>query len=1389
MKKKSRLSSRKRIRPSYQCLEPRNLLAAMPIVTEFVASNSDSLNDDNGNSSDWIEIYNAGDSIATLTGFTLTDDPGEIDKWTFPATTLAAGEYLVLFAGTDADPSSGTDLYTGFGLSAGGEYLGFYDENGVAISEFQPGGGEYPGQFTDVSYGVLFDGNFDSVSYFGTPTPGAANTNAVDGVTSRVISDIEPGFFDSNISVSLSTATAGASIYFTTDGSTPSISNGTLYTGPITISSTTNLRAVSTKANYLSNFDRTWSYFFLDDVLDQSNDGSAPPNWPTSWGGNVVDYGIDPQVINIEGEQAVRDALLAIPTWSVTTDLDNLFDTSTGIYSNADEDGRDWERAASLEQLNTDGTLGFQANAGIRIRGGFSRSDNNPKHAFKFFFRGEYGDSSLEYDLFGDDVSSTTSFEKIDLRTAQNYSWSFYGDTSNTFVTDVLARENQAALGQQSTRSHWVHLYLNGQYWGLYQTQERADANFGASYFGGDADDYDVLKPERGPYANIATDGNFDAYDDLFQQALARAADGVTPAFVDDAAYMKAQGLNPDGSENPAFETLLDVENLTAYMIVILHGGNFDAPISNFLGNNRINNYFAIRDRTGNEGFRFFVHDSEHTHRDVNLDRNGPWNHANFESDVEYFNPQWLHQQLMANENYRTQFADKIQEAFFNDGPLSADAQIARLDAHVVALDQAIIAESARWGDAKNNNPRLRSNWINATDSLRTLLANREDIFVEQLRNTTMVLKDGNGNYNVTVDAPLFPQVDAPTYLIDGAIQSGGTIDAGDLLTLSADDIVYYTTDGSDPRLPDGSINPDAIAYDPSTVSTTIFTTGSQWKYLDDGSNQGTAWQSPTFNDSSWASGSSELGYGDGDEATVVGFGPDASDKYVTTYFRKAFNLDAGNYSAARVEIKRDDGAVIYFNGVEIGRSNMGSGTIEFDDFAASVTGGASESQWFSFDINPSLLQEGSNTLAVEIHQANAGSSDITFDARFIVTTSDADGIPLDVSTNVKARTLANGEWSALHDATFVIPGEQSDLRISEINYNPADPTAAEIAAGFDDNDDFEFIEIYNPHTVTSVNLNGVQLSSGVSFSFGDYELLPGERVVVVEDVDAFVQRYGNDTAVVLGQWSGGLSNGGEVLTLVDSDLDEVMSVDYGDGSDDPWYIPTDGNGYTLVLNDPENTPVADLGEYFSWRPSAEIGGTPGGVSGPQMGTAPTVSLALVNEGANQRSAVNRLTITLDGDVEVDANAITLIQRSNADGVTGTVVETNQTCSLDGDGNTVLVITFTSLTRNGVGDLEDGNYQLTIDHTKVRRAGTSITMEQDFVIGDTAADNFFAYYGDNNGDRTVNVFDLLAFRQTYRLSTGDTGFNAAMDLEGNGTVNVFDLLGFRQRYRESLPFA
>lgn len=164
----------------------------------------------------------------------------------------------------------------------------------------------------------------------------------------------------------------------------------------------------------------------------------------------------------------------------------------------------------------------------------------------------------------------------------------------------------------------------------------------------------------------------------------------------------------------------------------------------------------------------------------------------------------------------------------------------------------------------------------------------------------------------------------------------------------------------------------------------TMVSAGSTWRYLDNGSNQGTGWRAPAFADTAWTQGNAQLGYGDGDESTVVSFGPDANLKYVTTYFRRQFSVDPSTLGTVTLQLKRDDGAVVYLNGTEIVRSNLPTGTISSTTLATDA--GATENQFLSFTLPTSAFLNGSNTLAVEVHQSARNSSDVSFDLSLAAT-------------------------------------------------------------------------------------------------------------------------------------------------------------------------------------------------------------------------------------------------------------------------------------------------------------------------------------------------------------------------------------------------------------------
>lgn len=646
----------------------------------------------------------------------------------------------------------------------------------------------------------------DDIGYFETPTPGYGNGDtSVAGFVSDPVMSVPRGFYTSTQSVSISTSTPGAIIVYTTNGSTPTVNanlgvtNGTLYTGPINVSGTTILRASAFKLDWKPSYVTASSYMFVDDIINQSPAGQTPgPGWASNGvNGQEMNYGIDPDIIALYGAQAVKDSLLSLPTISITTDLANLFHPSTGIYVNATNRGKPWERPASVELIDPLGIEeGFMVNAGLRIRGGYSRNDFNPKHAFRLYFRGEYGAGHLEYPLFGDE--GPDEFNVIDLRTEQNYSWSSEGNLQNSFVREVFSRDTMRDLGEEYTRSRYYHLYLDGHYWGVFMTQERVEEYYGETYFGGDEADYDIVKAGLNDVGGTElSEGNDIAWRQLFDYGQLVAANPTLNSNV----YWTMQGLNPDGTRNPSLPVLLDVDNLITFMGIVIMTGGYDTGISQFLGDNRANNWFGIYNRTtADRGFQFYVHDNEHSlgagypdHSTLTIDRTGPFNNGN-QNNYAQANPQYLHQDLLGHPEYRQKFIDFVQKNFVNGGALTAANNIARLMERVNQVEPAIIAEAARWGDSKVHPPRNKSHWQNEINWLvNTYFPSRNLPVLAQLRN------DG-----------LFTNFAAPSFN-----QFGGDVPYNFGLNMTASPgTIYYTIDGvTDPRLIGGGVNPAATQY------------------------------------------------------------------------------------------------------------------------------------------------------------------------------------------------------------------------------------------------------------------------------------------------------------------------------------------------------------------------------------------------------------------------------------------------------------------------------------------------------------------------------------------------------------------------------------------------
>ncbi len=680
--------------------------------------------------------------------------------------------------------------------------------------------------------------------FLDSATPGTLNNSTwyLDQVADTVFSH-RRGFYDAPFQLTITSATPGAQIYYTTNYSEPTPSTGTLYTGPITIqnpggsySGTRIIRARAYLTNWKPTNIDTHSYIFPDSVVQQTKgtlstggaaSGSIPAGWPVNSatnGGQAFNFGFTAATMAAYSPAQIREGLTQIPSISIVSQQNNLTDPVTGIYVNGIQHGGSWERPASIEFLDYSkpgatpeaGHGEFGEPCGIRIRGGASRADSYTKHSFRVFFRNGYGNGKLNYRLYGPDGAA--EFENFDLRGSQNYSWSnSTNGAEETLVRDPFCRELLGAMGQQWTRSRFCHLYLNGLYWGIFEIHERPENSYGETYLGGDKDDYDVVKNHDRhsgiAFSTEATDGYLLTNPDGSRAAWKELWDRCkeVKANPSNANYFRILGRNPDGSRNPAWPVLLDVDNLIDFMLAIFYSGDGDACLSGFLGPfNQPNNWHGMRDRTGTRGFTFFNHDAEHTLRASSwagsrsvaaTDQTGPWGGSN-QNNFTYSNPQWMHEELMSSPEYRLRWADRIRRHLFNNGPLTPDRCIERWNARAATITKAIVPYAGRWATSAT----VINTWKNLCgipgESVNGagIIDHVPQDFLAMRTNLADQTNPQNLLRQLKVDG-LYPALEAADFS-----QHGGSVPGGYQLSLSvpgglpAGAQIYYTLDGSDPR-------------------------------------------------------------------------------------------------------------------------------------------------------------------------------------------------------------------------------------------------------------------------------------------------------------------------------------------------------------------------------------------------------------------------------------------------------------------------------------------------------------------------------------------------------------------------------------------------------------
>ncbi|MEE8578014.1 MAG: CotH kinase family protein, partial [candidate division Zixibacteria bacterium] len=608
----------------------------------------------------------------------------------------------------------------------------------------------------------------------------------------------------------------------TIDGSCPTITHGIVYTGPIDVSQTTTVRAIAVRPGWLSIGADAHTYIFLFDVANQPE---FPPGFPTSWAGYTADYEVVPEVVdNTLPGYSFDEALLWIPSVCITMLTDDLFGADDGIYVYSTSKGDEWERPASIELIYPDGRDGFQINAGVHLHGGASRNHSSTlKHSFRLVFRGIYGPTKLNFPLFPD--SDVEEFDQLVLRGSSGDSWTYpdsYRDgvirhikIQAQYTRDPWMKDSQRAMGHHSANSIFVNLYLNGLYWGQYNLCERPNSSFQASYLGGDKDDYDAIHD----YEELQS-GTFDIWNQMFDLAAAGLAGDADAQFI--------QGNNPDGTRNPNYPIILDVDNLIDYMILHHFARSEDWPC---------HNYWSGR-RRGllSEGFKFFVWDQENHNNTLERFITGCGCHIEVlpGEEARSLRPGYLYARLRENPMFRRKFSDRVHKHMFNDGLLTIEKVEERWMKRAAEVDKSVVAESARWGDAKRTVPYKRE---------VEFLTEQNRLHTEYWPYISAIVLD---RYR---GVELYPDIHAPVFRINDVNQHGGNISNTDELTMNnpnGSGTIYYTTDGNDPRLPEST----------QIYGTTLMAEDAPKKVLVPTGSVNDNWKGGgPFNDSDWNDG------------------------------------------------------------------------------------------------------------------------------------------------------------------------------------------------------------------------------------------------------------------------------------------------------------------------------------------------------------------------------------------------------------------------------------------------------------------------------------------------------------------------------------------------------
>ncbi|MBO9703376.1 MAG: CotH kinase family protein [Sporocytophaga sp.] len=652
-------------------------------LNEVSASNFKTKTDEDGDASDWIEIYNSGDGSANLKGYRLSDDKQNPSLYRLPDLFIYPGDHIILWASDKDTVFPSGEIHTNFKLSNEGERLLLSSPEGDTIDLLN-----IPALSQDISYGRI-TGYSDSLGYFLTPTPGSPNiSSAYAGyVKTLPVFSMKGGFYEKPFDLNL-TAVTGMEIRYTLDGSDPS-TESSLVTGTLPITSNAH------DPNSLSTIRTTYINYppFLapSDTIFKATTVKA----------RVFKEGLipGPVLTNTYFVDEKGRNRYSLPVWSIVTDSLNLFDYEKGIYipgklyddwrinnptaivegntpSNYTQKGDEWEKPVSIEFFEPGNFTGIQYNAGIKIHGNYSRA--NPQKSLRLYFRDGYGADVLNYPVFPGLKGKTTGkkvdeFKKILLRNSG-------GDNFFSYFLDALSQSLVAHTSVLTSSYRPSVLFLNGEYWGLINIRERYDKDFIVSHYDVADDDIAILS-----FNGTIEEGSQEDANDYLSMVNYISTNDITDPVVWAYASQK-----------------MDITNFIEYNIAEIYLNNRDWPGNNvYYWKNRKGN--PASSSPGPDGrWRWILMDTDFGMGwplgDVYPPTYNMIKHATAEGNTEWPNPDWatlLFRTLLKNNTFRNEFINRFADHL--NSSFKTSRVIAKIDSMKAALNPEMQEHYKRW--------------------------------------------------------------------------------------------------------------------------------------------------------------------------------------------------------------------------------------------------------------------------------------------------------------------------------------------------------------------------------------------------------------------------------------------------------------------------------------------------------------------------------------------------------------------------------------------------------------------------------------------------------------------------------------------------------------------